>query len=582
MKPTLIIISIIFSQLFSQQGKYIRKSVSSLESVWYKPGSMSGMTFDSKNFDRFIDFYIETPRFDYNVLPSNLLKDFRKEANSISEITPEALSEVLERTVTDKIIEILNSPAILQGRGNALKSESSLQSFAATKAKSLGLTTKELATLMNSAYIYLPFISSLKKESEDAKDLTITIEGGIIWWQMKVEGDGSVSVDQVVSATTTGISSIDPTAVSALTKEPIYNEFKFGSEKWKTTPEQYAQNDASLAFCKNLGVKTKEIDDFKLSAQIAEAVGREYGFPLGFREGVHLDDGFNIVEFEENAEGEEVSVKVGFVRVSETGDNNEDPTNLSQAKQLLGSSVSEGSVLMEHPRLGMQARFNMGMTVGSVIKPEHTSLDLAGIFFYELYGENVLLKESNSQLTGNLLLSYNLAPIIGVTQTFLDLDIGFGIPIFAPEDLNTTVTAAPFILSPYFGLTKKFGGKTYFSGAFGGGVDMLNLAGTYESSYYGDPSFVISIMAPGVKLGGEFGLMLTSDLLLVGSLNYKLGLPPLGGTLTIGDYDPIEFADLVTYEDMSLGGITFQLGVAYELGELPINVFGFLDPFKKH
>ncbi len=577
-----IITIVLFYQLFSQQGNYVRKSVSSLESVWYKPGSMSGIGFDSKNFDRFIDFYIETPRFDYNVLPSNLLKDFRKEANSISEITPEALSEVLERTITDKIIEILNSPAILQGRGNALKSESSLQSFAATKAKSLGLTTKELATLMNSAYIYLPFISSLKKESEDAKDLTIIIEGGIIWWQMKVKGDGSVSVDQVVSATTTGISSIDPTAKSSLTKKLLYNEFKFGSEKWKTSPEQYAQNDASLAFCKNLGVKTKEIDDFKLSAQIAEAVGREYSFPLGFREGVHLDDGFNIVEFEENAEGEEVSVKVGFVRVSETGDNNEDPTNLSQAKQLLGSSVSEGSVLMEHPRLGMQARFNMGLTVGSVIKPEHTSLSLAGLYFDDLYDQTVLSTEANSQLTGNLLFSYNLAPIINLTQTFIDLDIGFGIPVFNPDDLNTDVTAAPFILSPYLGITKKFGGRTYFSGVFSGGVDMLNLAGKYINSFYGDPNFVISIMAPGLKLGGEFGLMLTSDLLLVGSLNYKLGLAPLGGTLTIGDYDPIKFTDLVTYEDMSLGGITFQLGVAYELGELPFNLFGFLDPFKKH
>ena len=50
--------------------------------------------------------------------------------------------------------------------------------------------------------------------------------------------------------------------------------FKFGAEKWKVDAEQYAQNDAMLAFAKNLGVKTKKIDAFKLTAQIAEADGK--------------------------------------------------------------------------------------------------------------------------------------------------------------------------------------------------------------------------------------------------------------------------------------------------------------------
>ena len=36
------------------------------------------------------------------------------------------------------------------------------------------------------------------------------------------------------------------------------------------------------------------------------------------------------------------------------------------------------------------------------------------------------------------------------------------------------------------------------------------------------------------------------------------------------------------FDEISLGGMTFSLGVNYALGELPINLFGFLDPFKKH
>ena len=562
--------------LSAQQGKYVRKSVSSLESVWFKPGSVGGLQFDSKTFDKFIDFYIEVERFDYNVLPDNLIQDFRREANSIEEVSADAISEVLQNTVTSKIVEILNDPDVMKERGTALKDEAAFQSFAATKAKSLGLTTEELKTLMNSAYIYLPFISSAKKESDGADDLTVTIEGGIIWWQMEMDDEGTTSVEQVVSATTTGTGSVDPTEKELFTEKSAWpQDFQFGNEKWSTTPEQYAQNDAMLAFCKNLGVKTKKIDDFKLTAQIVEASGMKYGFPLGFREGVHLDDGFHIVEYEEDAEGNESKVEKGFVRVSKTGDNNSDPNNYTYANQLLGSKVSEGTIVMEHPRLGMQARYNMGLTVGSSITPEHTSLNPAGI------DANVLAEEATSQFGGNVIFSYNLAPIIGVTQTFVDMDIGFGIPAAKYDVPSGEVpSAAAFVLSPYMGLTKKFGGRMYASATLGVGVDMLSIAGTY-TYILEDIDYSIDIMAPGFKVGGEAGMMLSPDLSLTASANLKLGLAPMVGTLTWNETE-YEIDDLSAYEELKMGGLTITIGASYELGELPFNLFGFLDPFKKH
>ena len=571
---SLLLVSV--SLLIGQQGKYVRKSISSLESVWFKPGSVAGLQFDSKTFDKFIDFYVEVDRFDYNVLPANLIQDFRREANSIDSVNADAISDVLESTVTSKIVDILNDPDVIQKRGTALKDESAFQSFAATKAKSLGLTTDELKTLMNSAYIYLPYIHSAKKETED-KYLSITIYGGILWWQLKVDGSGNASVEKVLEAKTSGLSSIDPNGKNPLTDKPLYTEFKFGNEKWSTTPEQYAQNDAMLAFCKNLGVKTKEIDAFKLSAQIVEASGRKYGFPLGFAEGVHLDDGFHIVEYEEDAKGNEVAVRKGFARVSKTGDNKEDRNNYTYAKQLMGRKVSEGTVVMEHPRLGMQARLNMGLTVGSSIQPEHTSLSLVGIG-----NEKVLAEEATSQIAGNLLLSYNLAPIIGVSQTFIDTDIGFSVPLaeYVLAEDETVPSAAAFVLSPYMGLTKKFGGRMYASATLGGGVDMLTIAGIYDYSGT-DYDYTLAIMALGFKAGGELGMMLTPDLSLTASANFKLGLTPMSGTLT-WDETEHDIDDLSAYEDLNMGGLTITIGVSYELGELPINLFGFLDPFKKH
>ena len=43
------------------------------------------------------------------------------------------------------------------------KNESDYQSFAYTKGKSRGLNKSQLESLMNSAYIYLPYIMALKQ-----------------------------------------------------------------------------------------------------------------------------------------------------------------------------------------------------------------------------------------------------------------------------------------------------------------------------------------------------------------------------------------------------------------------------------
>ena len=225
-----VIVCLLASFIYPQQGKYTRKSVSSLESVWVKDGVSN---FDYKTFDKFIDFYVEVERFDYNVLPDNMLKDFRSEAKSKADITPVVLAEVLESTVVAKIVEILNNPDVVKNRGTALKDESALQTFAATKAKSLGLTADELGVLMNSAYIYLPFITSMEQTVEEST-VSIEMNGGLIWWQIQNDGDGNVTVEQILTAETMAMGSADKSATNILTKKTVWpKDFRFGNDKWK-------------------------------------------------------------------------------------------------------------------------------------------------------------------------------------------------------------------------------------------------------------------------------------------------------------------------------------------------------------
>ena len=120
----------------------------------------------------------------------------------------------------------------------------------------------------------------------------------------------------------------------------------------------------------------------------------------------------------------------------------------------------------------------------------------------------------------------------------------------------------------------------YASATLGAGIDMLAIDGTYN--YYNtDYDYTLVIMAYGCKAGGEAGMMLTPDLSLTAGANFKLGLPPMAGTLTWNNTD-YEINNLSAYEDLNMGGFIITIGVSYELGELPINIFGFLDPFKKH
>jgi len=585
----LVITCLIGSFIYTQQGKYTRKSVSSLESVWIIDG---GSNFDYETFDKFIDFYVEVERFDYNVLPEYMLKDFRSEAKSKSEITPESLAEVLESTVVAEIVKILNNPDVVKNRGTKLKDESAFQTFAATKAKSLGLTADELAVLMNSAYIYLPFITSMKQTVEKSI-VSIEMHGGLIWWQIKNDGDGNVTVEQILSAETMAIGSADKSATTLLTKKSVWpKDFRFGNDRWEVSAEQYAQNDAMLAFAKNLGVKTKKIDAFKLTAQIAEADGKKYGFPLGFREGVHLDDGFDLVEYSEDEEGNEIAERVGFVRVSKTGNNVEDPSVFTYSTQLLGDRQDIGGVVMEHPVLGLDVKIKVGMITGLNI-PKKALVN-------PLTSEEYFAEDMTTALGADITFAYNVAPIIGISQTFLDMSIGVAVPVFEyredPTDTEFTVpTVAPFIVNFYGGASKKlwFGSSNLTLGG-GVGVETINVAGKVSYSFlgipYSDIDYTWSAMSLALKFGADFEKMITPDLSVNLGLAYKMAFAPSAASMTWGDAEPITYTKLeypliwesLGYSDISLGGISFSLGVNYALGELPINLFGFLDPFKKH
>ncbi|MCD6102139.1 MAG: hypothetical protein J7J77_03695, partial [Candidatus Cloacimonetes bacterium] len=380
--------------------------------------------------------------------------------------------------------------------------------------------------------------------------------------------DGNSSVAKLLTAKTNGFG-------SATNGSKSFKKYRFGKEVFNTTEEQYAQYDAILAFAKNLGVKTKEINAFKLQAQVMEVIGRKYSFPLGFLEGVHLDDGFSLMEFEEDKEGNEIAKQVGFVRVIKTGKNIENPTNYTIAVQLLGRKQDIGGVVMEHPRLGIDLQIKAGYITGINVPKEDTYHCIAAA------GDSLkILKDDITNAAGaNLTFAYNIAPIIGMTQTFLDFDIGYGIGI---AEFSEGIDGIASMLELDFGLIKKL----WFTRAnlginAAGGLDMLNIAGEFDEKDY-----KYSVNSYSVNFGADFEYLINPDLSFNFGANYKLGFTPLEVKLEYDDNEIFSHTDSEKidelFPDLNLGGLKFSAGINYSLGALPFNLFGFLDPLKKY
>ena len=580
---------ILTSYLFSQQGKYARKSVSSLETAWIKPGGAKNTrVVDTDILNALMKFYIEIPRFDFNTLPEEQVDDFNRQANNLDSVNVSELSKVMENTVVKKILEILNDPDIQMQRGKNLKSDSDFETFAATKAKSLGLNTEQLASLMNSAYIYLPFIEKIqtfkdKDEDEPNKErLQVKIEGGIIWWKVKVDSEGNAKIENVLEATTSSSNSIS-LVNGAAPSGSSYSRYTFGDQSFSTTPQTYVQAGAMLAFAKNLNVKTRELSDFKLQAQVVEKNRRSYNFNLGLTDGVHLDDGFFLIELTEDSDGNEVESKLGFLRVSKSANLDKDPLSLSTAKLVYGKSGDIGSIVMEHPRLGIDTKVRGGLITGMNLEPWHTNFYLISgtvsnkndTELYENY--NLIDNTVTTAVMFEFLQSYNLAPILGISQTFFDVGLSAGVLAADRTQFAKDQKLTPLIYSFGLGVTKKLWfGRLHIPIGIDLGGQILSFSNNKKDDELRSYEYTSALL----KAQTGIQLMINADTYIHFGAGYNLAMP-FRISYEEGD-DSYEAKDIGSFTDLSLGGLAIGVGIEYSIGETSVDVFGFLDPFKKY
>jgi len=518
------------------QAKYQRKSISYIDAVLPIGENVRLRSEQEAYLLRTIKAEIEMSRFDYNPLPEALLTKFKHEVVARRVRDLDALTAAINEVLAPEILRIVDYQKEMRAAG--LVSEADRHSFVVEKARETGITADDLEAIMNSAYIYLPVISSATiQENEKANTVTASLVGGILWFAVKTDEAGS-RVALLVKSEAEG---------SGFAKR----SGKFSYEGRTLNGPQYAFATATKVFARNLKVATQEIPEFQLTNPLTETGAGWVEFSLGKREGLGVDDKFIIAEFYEQPDGSLKQEKLGMVRVWKVADNREKRSD-SKARAVIGGGYERGMLALEHPRLPIDLSFRFGILPVSVDTGSH--------------GDSLKFDKdiTSNFYVGQLWFNYNLARSTGWSQFFASiygefgggtLDGGTAFGEDVPSGLYWGVGG---------GLVKKF-----YVNRFHLGLEALlsfsdyRFNGTNLDNY--DWEWHISNL--GMTLNGNLEFALGYDWNLGGGVSYRLFAPSTDWTYTLdgSEYDLSGVSDL---PELSFSGLGSQLYLTWSLPSL--------------
>lgn len=573
-----LIMLLVSNLLISQQGNYIKKSVSALTDLYIFNGAEKDSKVDKEQFDKLFNEQIKMPRFDYVALPKVISADLLSDLNNTSNLNSIIITTKINEIVLPSIVEILNDDVVKELRSSNVKSKISEQTMAGSKAKSKGLTREDLGVLMNSAYFYFPYISTNSPNE---------IAGGILWYKLNIDKNNVPSI--------TLVSTVEANAEGA--NSTVLRENPF-------TKIQEPYNGVLSTFMKNLSVQTRKIEDFRITAQVAEIVSsKKFTAPVGIAQGIYLDNGFDIINYTEDEQGNTVVNNIGFGRIDKNayakGEN-------ATIFRYIGNSPTEGDIVRERPNFGIDAKVKFGFKSGLDILKKHSVIfnfdDVKTIlsgqdldYFIESIEEAAkdpssdngfaLTENATSAVGFDVSLEYNLAPVVKISQLFFAFDAGFYVPTAKP---NLETGAFTYIIPIKSSILKKFWlGRMNINASIGGGVDMFNISGTklqVQEGIYLPAEWELSTISPSIDFKGSFEYLINPDLAFTFAAGYTLAMQPISVTYTIDEVEPLDLTVNLfdNYSSLKLGGISISAGVTYTLPKLDLDWFDFLDKLKKY
>jgi opacity protein-like surface antigen len=387
-----LILPFIFTLTMGQELKYERKSISYVDVLLVSNPEIKIEGKQASYLIKKLREYIEMPRFDYNPIPEELVADFKSELESRgSSISLDEIVELLKEKFVPKIIEILDIEKEIRAQG--LLTEAQRNSFIATKAKSLGITAEQAMKIMNSAFIYVPVISKYNTYIS-GQTYVVELSAGVVWYRVVYSEDGTSDLKLTVKKETRGI------GVGTIGKEIKH-------EGEKVDYKEYAFRTAAIALARDIQVAVRDIPEFRLGAQVTEVYSNAISFPMGKREGIKIDDGFDLVELQENPDGGVIQKKIGFARVTQVADNRSNPNRFSKARVIIGRGLEPGIYVSERPRLPIDLLVNFKTNPFTITLTGFGSKSMTG---YSIHAE----------------LLYNLGRNLDISQLWVGGGLSFG------------------------------------------------------------------------------------------------------------------------------------------------------------
>lgn len=478
----LIFIIIFFSTSLILNGaeqEYKRKSISSPGFVWVN--NTSRFKIDELNLGNLIKNELELKRFDQNTLPNDLRNNLQSILQNISSFSSDEINSIYRSFVVDEILSIVSSENILKERKSNFETERRV-TLAETKGKSSALTEEQLNYLLNTAYIYFPYINSIETNTTQIIDkarYTVKIKGGLIWYHITDDGNGNKDILEVAHIKTSG------SGVTTIHLREVF-EFRKNNEKNKKyfplLEEEIKQEDFNQAFLdafdiwtKNIVLSTRERSEFRLRSYAEPIDKKLYKLNLSNKDGIYKDSSFYLMYLvEEN--GIEKARPLGFGYINSIYPNK----NHSTLKQITGKDLLQGAWVEEAPQSGISLAFSLGSLSTIYLPKSQFKVPLS-------QGNTVVEKEliKNDIKKGtsfHLRLQQNLAKISDISQFFAYFDFGINA---LNENLQPQASGIATLSSFAGGLQRKWWFSSRSIGIdIGVGLQDFRFNGSYEGYDY--------------------------------------------------------------------------------------------------
>jgi hypothetical protein len=432
------LIMLVLSPAWGAQ-KYTRKSVVAVRSIAVTDGSIRLNAKQTELFNEALENHLILARFDQALLPDRIRGKLNAQLSG-KVVSGAEMQRILDTTVATDLVKILQ--ATLEYRANYDTPEFNRRNFINTKAKEIGITAEDFERMMDCAYLYVPYLSKLEI-SGTGEQTQVSMAGGLHWYHLSLmgaEGPHVQKMGQVQSSASGGPGSWTEfgkgvtgffdkfknyqESISTLKKSKESAEEQAAEES--LTPEQQAFRNAANKLALNLSVKTRNHDKLKdvmcTMAPIADTDGSNVFFHLGNKEGLIIDDRYEVIDLYEDETGRAHKEKVGHCMVMKIAENRAKPEAMSRAKAIIGGgNMGKGMEVREVARMGIDLS----------IRPLWSYLAVDSL----PTGSNFTVAEPSEQgaIGADLALELNIGRRLNISQFFVSLGAAYG---YVPLDMT--------------------------------------------------------------------------------------------------------------------------------------------------